>query len=248
MTSPPTRTDEQRLGAIPRILQEGKSVQKTLDELQRKPRVRQELEKRGVMQDVVEYATWEETAHSPDQAALDCRFDGTENPLTLRQQLKDHFCRPGEPLGQFAANVRYLARQAYPEFPTAIQEELATDAFLHGLTPGAVRNQVRLDTPQTLDAALARAKLAEVVLGEQSPLPSTAKHPPRASTRRIQSTPMRSMGLEPSPDARNDLRLPGKPETRICWRCGQRGHLWHNCGTLPPTSPSLQPGNDMGPM
>ncbi|MGH0138647.1 UNVERIFIED_CONTAM: hypothetical protein FKN15_003064 [Acipenser sinensis] len=456
MTSPPTRTDEQRLGAIPRIFPEGKSVQKTLDELQRKATVRQELEKKGLMQDVVElwrreYATWEETAagaaarpahatctqqdiggqkvghfetqgdqnnaaytgsgdtgkpaaemlhlikelsleelstvlpiikaqpvshetvsecmtvlgkrldrlryehrsdsgrgedcynvqpamaqapspHSPDQAvaqketvqaqtdkaqgqkelkiggfdgkasweayrtkfelvaeingwdtkrkadrliaalegealhtllevskperrsyeavvqALDCRFDGTENPLTLRQQLKDRFRRPGEPLGQFAADVRYLARQAYPEFPTAIQEELATDAFLHGLTPGAVRNQVRLDTPQTLDAALARAKLAEVVLGEQSPLPSAAKHPPRASTRRIQSTPMRSMELEPPPDARNDPSLPGKPETRICWRCGQRGHLRHNCGTLSPTSPSLQPGNDMGPM
>ncbi|MGH0183387.1 UNVERIFIED_CONTAM: hypothetical protein FKN15_020778 [Acipenser sinensis] len=110
--------------------------------------------------------------------ALDCRIEGTENPLTLRQQLKDHFRHPGEPLGQFAANVCYLARQAHPEFPTAIQEKLATDAFLHGLTPGAVRNQVRLDTPQTLDATLARAKLAEVVLGEQSPLPSTAKHPP----------------------------------------------------------------------
>ncbi|MGH0115840.1 UNVERIFIED_CONTAM: hypothetical protein FKN15_054196 [Acipenser sinensis] len=429
MTSPPTRTDEQRLGAIPRILLEGKSVQKTLDELQMKATVRQELEKRGLMQDVVElwrqeYATWEETAavaaarpahatctqpdiggqkvghfetqgdqdnaaytgsgdtgkpaaqilqlikelsleelctvlpiikaqpvshetvnecmtvlgkrldrlwyehhsdsgrgedcynmqpamaqapylHSPDQAvaqketvqaqtdkaqsqkelkiggfdgkaswetyrtkfelvaeingwdtkrkanrliaalegealhtllevskpercsydavvqALDCRFDGTENPLTLRQQLKDRFRHPGEPLGQFATDVRYLARQAYPEFPTAIQEELATDAFLHGLTP------VCLDTPQTLDAALARAKLAEVVLGEQSPLPSTAKHSPRASTRRIQSTPMRPMELELPPDARNDPSLPGKPETCICWRCGQRGQLWH---------------------
>ncbi|MGH0189298.1 UNVERIFIED_CONTAM: hypothetical protein FKN15_034551 [Acipenser sinensis] len=178
---------------------------------------------------------------------------GLKTPSLCASSLKTTSVAPeshwaNSPPGQFAADVRYLARQAYPEFPTAIQEELATDAFLHGLTPGAVRNQVRLDTPQTLDAALARAKLAEVVLGEQSPLPSTAKHPPRASTRRIQSTPMRSMGLEPSPDARNDLRLPGKPETRICWRCGQRGHLWHNCGTLPPTSPSLQPGNDMGPM
>ncbi|MGH0181899.1 UNVERIFIED_CONTAM: hypothetical protein FKN15_008131 [Acipenser sinensis] len=271
MTSSPTRTDEQLLGIIPKILPEWKSIQKTLDELQRKATVRQELEKRGLMQDVVELwrrdtPRWEETAagealhtllevSKPERRsyeavvqALDCRFDGTENPLTLRQQLKDRFRRPGEPLGQFAADVRYLACQAYPEFPTAIQEELATDAFLHGLTPGAVRNQVRLDTPQTLDAALARAKLAEVVLGEQSPLPSTAKHPPRASTRRIQSTPMRSMELEPPPDARNDLSLPGKPETSICWRCGQRGHLRHNCGTLSPTSPSLQLGNDMGPM
>ncbi|MGH0138383.1 UNVERIFIED_CONTAM: hypothetical protein FKN15_037458 [Acipenser sinensis] len=56
-------------------------------------------------------------------------------------------CCPGEPLGQFSADIRYLVQQEYNGFTAAAKDDLATEAFLRGLTLDALRHHVRLTTP-----------------------------------------------------------------------------------------------------
>ncbi|MGH0169271.1 UNVERIFIED_CONTAM: hypothetical protein FKN15_056455 [Acipenser sinensis] len=63
----------------------------------------------------------------------------------------------------------YLTRKGYPHFAAEVQEDLATEAFLRGLTPDALRSHVRLTAPASLELALTQAKMVEEVL-EENPL------------------------------------------------------------------------------
>ncbi|MGH0150048.1 UNVERIFIED_CONTAM: hypothetical protein FKN15_020471 [Acipenser sinensis] len=101
--------------------------------------------------------------------ALDHRFGGTEPATSLRQRLASRTRHSGEKLGVFAAEIRYLTRKGYPHFAAEVQEDLATEAFLRGLTPDALRRHVRLTAPASLELALSQAKMVEEVL-EENPL------------------------------------------------------------------------------
>ncbi|RXM32165.1 hypothetical protein EOD39_6342 [Acipenser ruthenus] len=98
--------------------------------------------------------------------ALECRFGRVEPAVGLRLQLTNHIIGPGEKLGILAADVRYLAQRRYHTFPPATQENLAAEAFVRGLTPTALRQQVRLAAPTSLELTVAHAERVEVVLEE----------------------------------------------------------------------------------
>ncbi|MGH0117704.1 UNVERIFIED_CONTAM: hypothetical protein FKN15_036884 [Acipenser sinensis] len=72
----------------------------------------------------------------------------------------------GEKLGILAADTKYLARRGYPGLPPAVQEDLAMEAFIRGLNPTALRQQVRLVAPTSLEQALTHALRIEAVLEE----------------------------------------------------------------------------------
>ncbi|MGH0130629.1 UNVERIFIED_CONTAM: hypothetical protein FKN15_055287 [Acipenser sinensis] len=98
--------------------------------------------------------------------ALDRRFGRVEPAVSLRQRLATRIRGPGEKLGVLAADVLYLARRGYPDYPPATQGDLAMEAFVRGLTPNALRQQVRLAAPTSLELALAHAERVEAVLEE----------------------------------------------------------------------------------
>ncbi|MGH0144064.1 UNVERIFIED_CONTAM: hypothetical protein FKN15_005223 [Acipenser sinensis] len=45
---------------------------------------------------------------------------------------------------KFATRKRLLTWQGYPDYPLTVQEDLAMEAFIRGLTPTLLRQQVRL--------------------------------------------------------------------------------------------------------
>ncbi|MGH0127559.1 UNVERIFIED_CONTAM: hypothetical protein FKN15_031313 [Acipenser sinensis] len=98
--------------------------------------------------------------------ALDRRFGRVEPAVGLRQHLATRIRGPREKLGVLAADVLYLALRGYPDYPPATQGDLAMEAFVRGLTPNALCQQVRLDTPTSLELALAHAERVEAVLEE----------------------------------------------------------------------------------
>ncbi|MGH0119242.1 UNVERIFIED_CONTAM: hypothetical protein FKN15_029611 [Acipenser sinensis] len=102
--------------------------------------------------------------------ALDHRFRGTKPTTSLCQRLASRTCHSGVKLGVFAAEICYLTRKGYPHFAAEVQEDLATEAFLRGLTPDALRRHVMLTAPASLELALTQAKMVEEVLMENRAL------------------------------------------------------------------------------
>ncbi|MGH0132156.1 UNVERIFIED_CONTAM: hypothetical protein FKN15_034862 [Acipenser sinensis] len=125
--------------------------------------------------------------------ALDRRFGSAEPAVNLRQRLASRSRQPGEKLGVFAAEVRYLARKGYPTFTAEAQEDLATEAFLRGLTPESLRQHVRLSAPTSLELALKQAKVVEEVLEEGTLTRTSGRNPD--SYPRTQARPARQMEI-----------------------------------------------------
>ncbi|KAJ8402896.1 hypothetical protein AAFF_G00362100 [Aldrovandia affinis] len=129
--------------------------------------------------------------------------------------------------------------------PPSVQSELAWDQFIRALSPVELRNQTQLAHPQTLLAALELALKREIVWT------GAAMDAQRDSTPTVravvgscpeQEKPawvaevtelLRAVSLQM---ARNT-----RPGARLCWGCGQPGHLVRNC----PSSPRAQ-GNGPG--
>ncbi|RXM30458.1 hypothetical protein EOD39_1942 [Acipenser ruthenus] len=70
--------------------------------------------------------------------------------------------RPRKTLGILAADVRYLARRGFPDFPPATQDDLAMEVFVRGLTPTVLCQQVRLAAPTFLELTVAHAERVKV--------------------------------------------------------------------------------------
>ncbi|MGH0159399.1 UNVERIFIED_CONTAM: hypothetical protein FKN15_037244 [Acipenser sinensis] len=98
--------------------------------------------------------------------ALQRRFGQVESAVSLRNLLATRKRASGEKLGILAADTKYLARRGYPGLPPAVQEDLAMEAFIRGLNPTALRQQVRLVAPTSLEQALTHALSIEAVLEE----------------------------------------------------------------------------------
>ncbi|MGH0147305.1 UNVERIFIED_CONTAM: hypothetical protein FKN15_014603 [Acipenser sinensis] len=71
--------------------------------------------------------------------------------------------QPGERLGAVAVDVLSVAKEGFPDFPAATQEELALQSFLRALTPENLQQHVQLTAPVSLEQALAQAKRVEAV-------------------------------------------------------------------------------------
>ena len=86
------------------------------------------------------------------------RFGVKDPPTTVRRKLGE--LRQGkESLAEFAEEVRRLVSLAYPGTDLALQDQLATDAFLKGLWNQMVAYEVMNRDPDTVAEA---QKLAEV--------------------------------------------------------------------------------------
>ncbi|MGH0135652.1 UNVERIFIED_CONTAM: hypothetical protein FKN15_044671 [Acipenser sinensis] len=194
--------------------------------------------------------------------ALDHRFGGTEPATSLRQRLASRTRHSGEKLGVFAAEILYLTRKGYPHFAAEVQEDLAKEAFLRGLTPDALRRHVRLTAPASLELALSQAKMVEEVL-EENPLNRALEGGPLG---RLRPRARQARGLDgvdsEDPEAEEGIVRPlqasvyprrpsADPQACLCWRCSQAGHIQRFCSarSTPATSQmGLQQENYRGPV
>ena len=159
--------------------------------------------------------------------ALERRFGTTTPAVVMRQRFNERMRAPGEKLGVFAAELRYLAQRGFPEFDDETRLVLTKEAFIRGLLPLPLRQQVRLADPQTLEAALEKALAVEDILiegfdnlsGQVSTRPKSQASPQIGPT----SLPTGPGRPFPSPEDR---------QRQICWRCNQGGHTWRFCPIL----------------
>ena len=172
-------------------------------------------------------------------SALKRRFGSTTPAVVMRQRFNERVREPGERLGVFAAELRYLAQRGFPDFDDATRLVLTKEAFIHGLLPFPLRQQVRLADPQTLEAALEKALAVEDILTEGldyqhrqvSVRPKTQAIQPPGPTSYPTGYERKAM----SPDDR---------QNQVCWKCHQRGHTWRLCTV--PDSALQEPGNAQG--
>lgn len=154
-------------------------------------------------------------------AALQRQFGEPISIIGLRDQLHQRCLQAKERLGVLAADVLRLASRAYPELPPASVQSLALDAFLRGLRPGQLRQQVRLTNPTTLEVALCQAEEIEAILMDGA---MPAMHHPivRAASDVLES--------HPSVNAAQPVEL------QWCWTCGETGHLRRHCTARRPAA------------
>ncbi|RXM27053.1 Adhesion G protein-coupled receptor L3 [Acipenser ruthenus] len=103
-------------------------------------------------------------------AALERRFWSEEPRDQYREQLLEKKRHPGERLGAVTADVLFMAKEGFPDFPAVAQEQLALQFFL---TAENLQQQVRLTARVSLEQALAQAKRVKAVLHRGS-----CSHPP----------------------------------------------------------------------
>ena len=178
--------------------------------------------------------------------ALQRRFGQCLQPELLRNELSSRCRRAGEPLRVLANDIESLTRRAYAHMPPGVQSELARDQFIRALSPSELRVQVQLQHPQTLQAALEMAAEREIVWGvtagdgiKPGPLAvRAAVGDPAAGEKPAWAAEMteliRAMSLQSE-------RRP-RPGPRVCWGCGQPGHLVRECPKQRPAQ-----GNDQRP-
>lgn len=178
--------------------------------------------------------------------ALQRRFGQCLQPELLRNELSNRSRKAGEPLRVLANDIESLTRRAYAHMPPGVQSELARDQFIRALSPTELRVQVQLQHPRTLQAALEMAVERENVWGV------TAGHDQRDGQQAVRAALGTSAGEErPAWVAEvteliravslQTARRPS-PGPRVCWGCGQPGHLVREC----PKSSRAQ-GNGSGP-
>ncbi|MGH0178499.1 UNVERIFIED_CONTAM: hypothetical protein FKN15_077508, partial [Acipenser sinensis] len=164
--------------------------------------------------------------------ALQRRFGQVESAVSLRDRLATRKRVSGEKLGILAADTKYLARRGYPGLPPAVQEDLAMEAFIRGLNPTALRQQVRLVAPTSLEQALTHALRIEAVLeeGERVRIPKVCA----------------VRGKEDSDGDEYTAAVRQTTPVRRCWNCGSPGHLHAQCRRRRHPVPSEQETSSAG--
>ena len=171
--------------------------------------------------------------------ALKRRFGSTTPAVVMRQRFNDRVRESGEKLGVFAAELRYLAQRGFPDFDDATRLVLTKEAFIRGLLPLPLRQQVRLADPQTLEAALDKALAVEDILTEGLDY-QTRQVSVRPRTQAVQSPGPTSY----STGSERKAMSPDDRQSQVCWKCHQRGHIWRLCTV--PDSALQAPGNAQG--
>ena len=170
--------------------------------------------------------------------ALGRRFGQCFRSELLRSELHARQRRAEEPLRGLANDIEGLTRRAYAHMPTSVQTELARDQFIRALSPSDLRVHTQLARPQTLTDALEYALEREMVMGaarHDAPLmvrtagETTAQRPPW-----VDEVTEMIRGLAMPPARRQQAQPPARPQQqpRLCWGCGQAGHLVRDCPAL----------------
>lgn len=176
--------------------------------------------------------------------ALKRRFGLCSAASLLRSELCSRQRRPREPLRDLANDIEGLVHRTYAHMPPAIQSELARDHFLQALLPADLRIQTLLAHPRSLLEALELASERELLCA--GPLGTTVDNSPKvratSGTELETITPAWAEELTQLVRAAS-LREEQRPRvrTRVCWGCGQPGHLLRQC----PHTPTTQ-GNGTG--
>lgn len=180
--------------------------------------------------------------------AVTRRFGKIVPAVAIRQQFSKRTRKPGEALGVFAAEIRYLARKGFTQFPEDVRLALATEAFITGLTPEALRQHVRLARPETLEEALERALAIEEVFSESHTAPISRAHP-QVYQAQLSSPPPQPTTTAARPRRSGPPRFqPDGAQGQICWRCGQSGHRRRDCTRLDSMLEAEVSGNESGPV
>ncbi|MGH0120644.1 UNVERIFIED_CONTAM: hypothetical protein FKN15_068219, partial [Acipenser sinensis] len=137
--------------------------------------------------------------------------------------------------GALGAGIARLARRVYSDESSSFVCRVTLDAFLCSLEPAELRHQVRHTNPASLDQAIDRATAIETVLQDQP----TPEH---CSTSQSVSRTQASLRGERDHDKENrelptaKRRVPtherGHEMERICWHCGEPGHVMADCCQL----------------
>ncbi|KAG7506811.1 contactin-associatedBBS2-like 5 [Solea senegalensis] len=136
---------------------------------------------------------------------------------------------------KYSANdIESLTRHAYAHMPPSVQSELARDQFIRAISPVELRMQVQLLPPMvalemaTERETVNRKSVCFAAKGATTENSTAGERPAWAAeiTKLI-----RAVSLQTT------RRPPQRP--RVCWGCGQPGHLAHDC-----TNPCQRPGND----
>lgn len=156
------------------------------------------------------------------KTALRRRFGRTPPAEQQRRALRERRRCKGERVSVLAVELSTLARQAYPQFPEEVQQELTLEAFINALTPVRLQQHVRLAAPSSLADAIREAERAEPIVC--CPLPMSTIAPCRVADGEEEAVVQR---------VTQDQQI-------VCWRCRKRGHRARHCREPEPT------GNDDG--
>ena len=176
--------------------------------------------------------------------ALKRRFGLCSTASLLRSELCSRQRRPGELLRELANDIEGLVHRTYTHMPPVIQSELARDHFLQALLPADLRIQTLLAHPRSLQEALELATEREMLCAGTRDAAVDITTQVRAVRGAELST------AEPAwvekltqllhATTLREERSP-RPHSRVCWGCGQPGHLVRQC----PRNPANQ-GNEPG--
>lgn len=172
--------------------------------------------------------------------ALKRRFGQCFPPELLRNEINNRCRKSGETLRALANDVESLMRRAYAHVPPGVQSELARDQFIRALLPADLRVEVQLQHPQSLQAALEMAVERENVWSVAA---RSSGGPLLPAVRSCREEEKPAWVAEMTELIRAvTLQSTHRPSSRVCWECGQPGHLARDC----PKARRSQ-GNDGGP-
>ena len=159
------------------------------------------------------------------RTALEGRFGQRQFAERNREKLTSRQRVGTESLSVLAADIKLLARRAYPELDRKGQRAKACQAFLQALRPEPLQRHVRFTGPESVEEALRSAERVEVVIISQDEQLKRDSPPPAKQ-------PKARMAES---DGDQEVRWAQRgPDQRRCHRCQRTGHIARDCTAADP--------------